>query len=46
MNRNDYRRLCRQMPTQWLAACAANPSPWMAARHVAVIRIVLRERTR
>lgn len=32
---------CRAQPCEWLAACVADPGPYMTPRHVAIARLAL-----
>ena len=42
--KQSYLKLARTMDTDYLAACAASPSPYMSWVHVALIRLELRRR--
>lgn len=42
MTRRAYYRLCAVESADWLKSCADNPSPAMKPRHVALIRLALR----
>lgn len=45
MRRAEYFALCMSEPSiQWLAWCAANPTPYMRPRHVALIRLAIRRK--
>lgn len=46
MTRSAYYAACSRQSSSWLARCAADPSPGMGARHIAIIRLVLRHRAR
>ncbi len=42
--KRQYMQHAQALPTEYLQACADNPSAWMRPVHVAIIRIVLRQR--
>jgi hypothetical protein len=42
MTRRAYYRLCANQPRYWLERCANDPGPYMRPRHVALIRLALR----
>ena len=44
MRKRDYLALCQAQTTHWLRQCAENPSAYMTATHVALIKIALRMR--
>lgn len=44
--KQSYLRLARTMDTDYLAACAASPSPHMSWVHIALIKLELRRRGR
>ena len=39
-----YYRLAMTMPVDWLEECAADPSPFMGALHVRLIRLAIRRK--
>jgi hypothetical protein len=43
MTKRDYYRLCLTMPRAWLVSCAANPSPYMRASRLAIVRLAIRK---
>ncbi len=44
MTRSRYFNFCMAQPIKWLKACAANPSPSMKPRHVALVRLAIRKK--
>lgn len=46
MKRADYLALCLRQPMKWLERCAAEPGPYMRPRHVALIRVAIRRKSR
>lgn len=43
MTKRQYLTLCLAQPVAWLERCAADPSPGMTARHVALARLAIRQ---
>jgi hypothetical protein len=43
-SKSKYLELCMTQDSDWLRACAADPSKYMRPIHLALIRIALRRR--
>lgn len=43
--RDDFLQLCRAQSSDWLRLCLTAPSPFMAPRHLRLVRLVLKLRT-
>ena len=46
LTRKHFLKVAMQQSAQWLQGCIDNPGPYMAARHVLLLRVALRRKTR
>jgi hypothetical protein len=44
MTRRKYFETCMRLPLAWLEACAADPSPGMRRRHIALVLLAIRHK--
>ena len=45
MTKRQYLNLCLNQSTDWLKACAMNPSPYMRDIHIKLVLIAIRRKS-